>query len=121
MAPHPAKKASQEDWHPADVKAVLHKHNITLMSIAAAHGLTSSSTLSAALVRSYPINERRIVEALNQNRFEGEPEFHPQMFWPSRYNTDGTRKLQGFRAVQSNALIVPRSGRAVNGNVARVA
>ncbi|MDP2808679.1 MAG: helix-turn-helix transcriptional regulator [Rhodocyclaceae bacterium] len=112
MANHPAKKASQEDWHPADIKATLHKRGITLMSLAAAHGLTSSSTLSAALVRSYPANEKRIADAIG---------VHPKVIWPSRYNTDGSRKLQGFRAIQSNAVIVPRRGVAGNGNVARAA
>lgn len=112
MAKHPSKKASQGDWHPADIKAALHKRGITLMSLAAAHGLTSSSTLSAALVRSYPANEQRIADAL---------ELHPMVIWPTRYNADGTRKLQGFRAVQSNAVIVPRRGSAGNGNLARAA
>jgi len=98
----PTKKASQEDWHPADVIAALRKKNITLKGLALAHGLADSTSMSAALVRSLPTNERRIAEALN---------LHPKDIWPSRYNADGTRKLQGFRAVQFNARET-----AVNGN-----
>lgn len=107
MANNTSKKASREDWHPADVIAALRKKNITLRGLAQAHGLTSSSTLSAALTRSYPANERRIAGALG---------LHPKEIWPSRYNADGSRRPQGFRAVQCNA-----AARAVNGNVALAA
>lgn len=102
------KKASQEDWHPADIKAALHKKGITLRSLAQAHGLKESSSMSAALVRSLPSNEKRIADALG---------VHPKVIWPSRYHADGSHKPQGFRAVQSNAVIVPRRGAAGNGNV----
>lgn len=94
MATHHAKKAGQSDWHPADVKAALHKAGITLSGIAKAHGLTSTSTLSVALVRSYPAGEKRIADALG---------IHPKEIWPSRYFDDGTRRPQGFRAVQSTS------------------
>ena len=101
---HPAKKASKQDWHPADVKAALHKKGITLRSIALARGLASgSSTLSAALVRSLPANERRIADALG---------VHPMVIWPSRYNEDGTPKPRGFRALQFNAREKARNGKA---------
>lgn len=104
-----AKKASQEDWHPADIKAALHKKGITLRALAQAHGLKDSTSLSAAFVRSLPANEKRIADALG---------IHPKVIWPSRYNTDGTRKPQGFRAVQSNAVILPRERSRGNGNLA---
>jgi Ner family transcriptional regulator len=107
MATNSTKKTSRHDWHPADIKAALHKRGITLMGLAEAHGLTSSSTLSAALVRSYPANEKRIADALH---------VHPKEIWPSRYNADGSRKPQGFRALQCNAATL-----AVNGNVRRAA
>lgn len=97
-----AKKASREDWHPADIKAALHKRGITLRAIAEACGLTDSTSLSAAMVRSYPINEKRIADAL------GIP---PREIWPSRYYEDGTPKPRGFRAVQCNALNVIREGK----------
>ena len=114
MAIGSVKKASREDWHPADIKAALHKRGITLAAIAAAHGLNSSTTLSAALVRSYPLNEKRIADALG---------LHPKDIWPSRYNEDGSFKQRGFRAVQCNTLSIIREGntKAVRDKKARVA
>lgn len=94
------KKASQEDWHPADVIAALRKRGITLRALAVKHGIKDSSSFSAALVRSLPANEKRIADAL---------ELHPKDIWPSRYNTDGSRKLQGFRAIQSTAAATARN------------
>jgi lambda repressor-like predicted transcriptional regulator len=94
MTTRTAKKTSLQDWHPADIKAALHKKNITLAGIARAHGMTSSSTLSRAFSSSYPISEQRIAAAI------GVP---VQEIWPSRYYTDGTPKPRGFRAVQFNA------------------
>lgn len=88
------KKTSREDWHPADVIAALRKRGITLRALATQHGIKDSSSFSAALVRSLPANEKRIAKAL---------ELHPKEIWPSRYNDDGSRKLQGFRAIQSTA------------------
>lgn len=100
MANAAEKKSSPEDWHPADVKAALHKKGITLAGLAEAHGLSGSSTLSAALSRSHPANEKRIADAIG---------VHPKVIWPSRYNADGTRKLQGFRKLQFNAASVARN------------
>lgn len=107
MAINTVKKASREDWHPAKVKMELHMRGITLSGLAEAHGLTSSSTLSAALTRSYPANEKRIAEAIG---------VHPKDIWPSRYFEDGTRKPQGFRAIQCTAADTAR-----NGNVRKAA
>lgn len=103
MANHPAKKTSHEDWHPADIKAALHKKGVTLAGLAQTHGLSSSSTLSAALTRSYPANERRIADAIG---------VHPKEIWPTRYHEDGTRKLYGFRELQFNARHPARNGKA---------
>lgn len=107
MANDTAKKTSREDWHPAKIKMELHMRGITLSGLAEAHGLTSSSTLSAALTRSYPANERRIAAAIG---------VHPKVIWPSRYFDDGTRKPQGFRALQCTAADMAR-----NGNVRKAA
>lgn len=101
------KKASQEDWHPADVIAALRKRGITLRALATQHGIKDSSSFSAALVRSLPVNEKRIADAL---------ELHPKDIWPSRYFDDGSRKPQGFRAIQSTSAATAR-----NGNVALAA
>lgn len=96
-----AKKASREDWHPADIKAALHKRGITLKGIAQAYGLKDSSSLSATFTRSLPANERRIANALG---------LHPKDIWPSRYKDNGDPRPRGFRAVQCNA-----ASRVVNG------
>lgn len=105
MANQAVKKSSQQDWHPADVKAALHKKGITLAGIAEAHGLSNSSTLSSTFTRSYPANEKRIADAIG---------VHPKVIWPSRYNADGSRKLQGFRAIQFNAASVARNSKPVD-------
>ena len=101
------KNTSQEDWHPADIIAALRKRGITLRGLAEAHGIKDSSSFSAALVRSLPANEKRIADALG---------VHPKVIWPSRYNEDGTRRPQGFRAIQCSA-----AANARNGNVKRAA
>lgn len=98
MTPKDLKKASRPDWHPADILAALHKRGITLRALAASHGLTNSSTLSAAMIRSYPVSEKRIADALG---------VHPKEIWPSRYNDDGSRKPQGIRAMKSSAGCAP--------------
>lgn len=92
MSTAPAKKASQGDWHPADVKAALDKAGWTLRALAATHGLADSSSLSAALVRSQPANEKRIADALG---------LHPKDIWPSRYNPDGSPKPRGIRGMRA--------------------
>jgi len=56
-------------------------------------------------VRSYPLNEKRIADALG---------LHPKEIWPSRYNEDGTRKPQGFRVLQQKKCTRAVTGR--NGN-----
>lgn len=102
MANSITKKPVNQDWHPADVKAALNKRGITLASIAEAYGLTSSSTLSSTFTRSYPLNEKRIADAIG---------VHPKVIWPSRYNADGSRKPQGFHAVQFNATARARNSK----------
>ncbi|MDP3333972.1 MAG: helix-turn-helix transcriptional regulator [Methylotenera sp.] len=99
------KKSSLEDWHPADIKAALNKKGFTLMGLAKAHGLAESSSMSATFTRSLPLNEERIADAIG---------VHPMVIWPSRYNTDGTRKLQGFRVIQnSTPTVKPRNSKAI--------
>lgn len=102
------KKASQKtpDWHPADIKAALHKQGKTLASIAAENQLGSASSLSFALSHSSPAAEQRIADALG---------IHPMVIWPSRYNKDGSRKPQGFRALQFNARPDSRNVNAMVG------
>lgn len=94
MTIHAPKKTSQEDWHPEDIKAALHKRGTTLSRIALDAGLTSSSSLSACLVRPMPANEKRIAAALGME---------PAAIWPSRYNADGSPQLRGIRAICCSA------------------
>lgn len=96
------KKVDHVDWNPAEVICALRLKGITLSALARAHGLAESSSLSATLVRSLPKNEQRIADAIG---------VHPMIIWPSRYNCDGSRKLQGFRAVQFNAAARVLKGR----------
>lgn len=102
MATNTAKKPVDQDWHPADIKAALHKKGITLKGIADAYGLTSSSTLSSVFTRSYPLNEQRIADAIG---------VHPMVIWPSRYNTDGSIKPRGFRSIQFSASTNARNSK----------
>lgn len=94
MANNAAKKPVNQDWHQADIIAALHKNGITLAGIARAYGLTNSTTLSHTFLRSYPLNEKRIADAVG---------VHPMVIWPSRYNADGSAKPRGIRAMQFNA------------------
>ena len=94
MTTRPAKKASREDWHPADIKAALHKRGITLAGIAKAHGLRDSTSLSSCFVRSYPANEKRIADALG---------LHPKEIWPSRYYENGEPKPRDRKSTRLNS------------------
>jgi lambda repressor-like predicted transcriptional regulator len=102
MASNTAKKPAAQDWHQADIIAALRKKGITLAGLARAYGLKSSSTLSHTFLRSYPLNEKRIADAIG---------VHPMELWPSRYNKDGTVKLRGFRAIQFNATAMARNSK----------
>ncbi len=82
------KKASREDWHPADILAALHKRGITLRALAKQFGLTSSTSLSRAMTHSYPANEKRLADAA------GVP---VQEMFAARYHPDGTPKGRGIR------------------------
>ncbi len=102
MANNTVKKASQEDWHPADILAALHKRGITLKELALRCGIKGSSTLSKAMnSTAYPKNEKRLAEAI---------ELKPSDVWPSRYNADGTRKSFGLRALKSTQSRCQRNG-----------
>ena len=96
------KKASQAtDWPPADIVAELRKAGWTVRSLAIHCNITPTG-LSRAMRESFPVNERRIADALN---------VHPQTIWPSRYHPDGTRKPQGFHAIQSTRGPAARNGK----------
>lgn len=105
MATNSAKKASREDWHPADIVAALHKRGLTLRDIARQHGLKDSSTLSKAMIQSYPAGERRLAEAAGVS---------VQEMFPSRYYSDGSivpRGIRGQRKLKST-----QNNCQINGN-----
>lgn len=114
MASNPAKKTSHEDWHPADIKAAMAKAGWTLAALAAAHGLTTATPLSHTFTRSYPLNEKRIAEAIGVPVWE---------IWPSRWNADGTPKPRGMRALQFNAMERARNSKlaAASGKTVKAA
>lgn len=88
-----AAESPATDWHPADIKAGLAKAGYTLTALAEKHHLKTATNLSKALTSSFPIAEQRIADAIG---------IHPKEIWPSRYNEDGSRKPQGFRAIESS-------------------
>ncbi len=101
MANTLAKKASHEDWHPADILASVKKAGWTLAALSEYHGL-ERSTLTHALARSYPKAERRIAEAIG---------VAPHVIWPSRWNPDGTPKPRGVHALHFTARQRARNGK----------
>ena len=98
----PPKKASHQDWHPADVVAALHKRGLTLRKVAEKYDVSPPAVIKALRERNLP-SERRIAEAI------GVP---AQQIWPSRYNPDGSR---------TDLRKVTRRARAVNGHVRKAA
>lgn len=95
---HTQKKASRQDWHPADVVAALHKRGTTLRKIAEQHCVTPKAVIKALRERNLP-SERRIAEAIGIPASD---------IWPSRYNPDGSR---------TDLRKVTRRDYTVNGNV----
>lgn len=74
------KKASHEDWHPAEVVAALRMKGYSLRQLALLNGYTHGGSLTSALRRPYPLAESIIAEALK---------LKPEKIWPSRYGNDG--------------------------------
>lgn len=96
------KKTSREDWHPADIKAALNKAGWTFSALSHKYGV-GRSTLNNALVRSYPLAEERIAEAIGVD---------PHVIWPSRWNPDGTPKPRGINALRVSARERARNSKA---------
>ncbi len=85
-----AKKPAPKDWHKADIKAAVHKADMTMTSLARRHGYKDPCALGQAFYHPWPKAERIIADAIGQR---------PEVIWPSRYHADGT----------------PRSGRGERG------
>lgn len=90
------KKASLEDWHPADIVAALRKKGWSLRQLSTHHHL-SPGTLKGAIQAPYPNGEKLIADAIG---------IKPWEIWPSRYDSDGQpnrgRKLRGFKQFNAN-------------------
>lgn len=68
--------ASTENWHQADVLAVVRKRGSTLAKLSRENGL-HERTLYNALERNWPKGEQIIADNIGVNREE---------IWPERYN-----------------------------------
>lgn len=75
-----AKKASHQDWHPAEVVAALRMKGISLRQLALLNGYGNANSLTSALRRPYPLAEALIAEAIGCK---------PCVIWPTRYGADG--------------------------------
>src|SRR5471032_223349 len=80
----PSTKRRQQNWHPADIIAALHKKGTTLAALSRDSGLCSS-TLANALSRPWPKGELLIARALNVK---------PQDIWPSRFIDEHGKPLE---------------------------
>lgn len=70
-----SKKASLQDWHPADIVAAVRKAGWSLRRLSIHHGY-HPNTLKHALVKPYANGEHLIAEAIG---------IAPKVIWPSRY------------------------------------
>ncbi|SMG61984.1 helix-turn-helix domain-containing protein [Cedecea sp. NFIX57] len=73
---------SNQDWHPADIIAALHKRGTSVAAVSRRAGL-ASATLGNTLKRPWPKGEWLIAHALG---------LHPARIWPSRYDLKGARR-----------------------------
>lgn len=108
MAIQRDKRPAAADWHRADIKAALEKKGFSITRLAELHGIRPT-TLAHTFDRPYPINERRIADAI------GVP---VHKIWPSRYHPDGSPRQRGVRrsslsTFQSTASNCQRNGNSV--------
>ncbi len=97
------KKASQKDWHPAEVVAALHMKGISLRQLSLRNGYSKNS-LAKALHQPYPLAESLIAEVLDISAPE---------IWPSRYGADGKSNRKRGRPALLPAGAKPSRLRAV--------
>jgi Ner family transcriptional regulator len=93
--PNTTKKG--QDWHPADVKCALEKAGWSLRQLSRHHGYSETFL---ALVFQLPYTtrkaERCVAEAIGHT---------PEDIWPSRFNSDGTRKpIKRMSTIRREAL-----------------
>ena len=81
------KKASQKDWHRAEILCALRMKDWTLASLSKHHGYASRTTLGHALHRPWPKGERLIAEAIG---------VAVETIWPTRYCADSNARTNGI-------------------------
>lgn len=79
----PLDKRPDQNWHPADIIAALHKKGTTLAALSRNSGLCSS-TLANTLSRPWPKGELLIAQALGTV---------PSEIWPQRYFTENGQPI----------------------------
>jgi Ner family transcriptional regulator len=87
-----AKKTNQNDWHPADIVAAVHKKHGSLRKLSVSFEY-EAGTLSKVLRKPWPLAEQRLADALG---------LKPWDIWPSRYNITMDNK--------GNTIGVPNRG-----------
>ncbi len=80
-----SKKASQEDWHRADIVAAVRKAGWSLRRLGAHHGYSATNALTNALARPWAKGECIIAEAIGVD---------PATIWPSRYSAQHTTRVR---------------------------
>jgi Ner family transcriptional regulator len=94
-----AKKASHEDWHPADIVAAMRKAGWSFRRLSKHYGL-NPVTLSKVLRMPYPNGERLVAAAIGVK---------PEEIWPTRYGNDAKpnrgRRLRGFKKVNTTEIL----------------
>lgn len=90
--------SAQQDMHPADVIAALHKRNTSLRQIAKANGY---SHISRVLVTPWLAVEQLVAKALDTT---------PEQIWPSRYLNPSDR-AKAYQLTRKVKVTMPRKRR----------
>jgi len=80
------------NWHPEDIKAAVRKKGWTLSELARTYGLSDVS-VRRSLRKPHFYGELAIAEILGLS---------PRQIWPSRFETNGTRKARRRRSAKIN-------------------
>lgn len=99
-------KDAQEDMHPADVIAALHKKGISLRQVAQANGYAH---ISRVLHSRWLAAEQIVAKALDKK---------PEEIWPSRYLVPADR-ARAFQLTRKIAVTMPRKQRKAPASGAR--
>ncbi|HQR98348.1 MULTISPECIES: helix-turn-helix domain-containing protein [unclassified Polaromonas] len=99
--------SAQEDMHPADVIAALHKRNLSMRQIAQANGYAH---ISRVLYGRWLAAEQLVAKALGMK---------PEDIWPSRY-LDPADRARAFQLTRKIKITMPRKQRKASASEARV-